>query len=382
MAPAWRVFIGLMAVTALMGCRHLPPQLTLLPGTSTPGPIQAPLVPPPAVLNPSPLGATNVPSRPEVAPKYHAPRDTWVAWDSWSATNGMGPAQRRADEDNTTFEIRSPNGLLTVHAGSRIALWNGLGFWLGYKPHVEHGQLWIHGLDVTKSLAPLLCPTAITLKTNALIVIDPGHGGASAGAKSSVEDRYEKEFTLAWAMNIQKVLTSNGLHVVLTRTNDLDIVLSNRVALAEQLKADLFISLHFNSASGANNAAGLETYCVTPAGMPSSLTREFEDDPKQAYTNNLYDVENLQLAVQIHHALIVATGSLDRSVRRARFLKVLREQNRPAVLIEGGYLSNRVEARRIADPAYLQLLAMAVAQSLIDHRAPAPVTDSAKADPP
>src|SRR5206468_9144528 len=78
-----------------------------------------------------------------------------------------------------------------------------------------------------------------------------------------------------------------------------------------------------------------------------------------------FDTQNLQYAVLLHHALLDVNGNQDRGVRRARFLGVLQGQNRPAVLVEGGYLSNLKEARQIADPAYRQKLAEAMAGALV-----------------
>lgn len=142
--------------------------------------------------------------------------------------------------------------------------------------------------------------------------------------------------------------------------------LPNRVAFAEQHKADLFLSLHFNSAYPDRQQSGLETYCLTPAGMPSNLTRGYKDDRSAVYPNNYYDQENLQFAIGLHRALLDVNGHADRGVRRARFPAVLQGQNRPAVLVEGGYLSNPREARLIADPAYRQRLAEAIAEALMD----------------
>ena len=105
---------------------------------------------------------------------------------------------------------------------------------------------------------------------------------------------------------------------------------------------------------------------MTPRGMLSSLTRGYEDDPSRVFPNNSFDGQNLQYAVRLHRALLAVNGSQDRGVSRARFMTVLRDQNRPAVLIEGGYLSNPREAEHIADPAYRQKLAEAVARALYD----------------
>ena len=165
-------------------------------------------------------------------------------------------------------------------------------------------------------------------------------------------------------MRLEPLLASNGWNVVLTRTTDVDTSLSNRVTLADEVNADLFVSLHFNSGA-RQDQAGIETYCLTPTGMPSTLTRDYEDDVSRVFPNNAFDEENLQYAVRLHRAVLEGTGGSDRGVRRARFMVVLRGQNRPAVLVEGGYLSNLREAQSIADPEYRQKLAEAVAKALL-----------------
>jgi N-acetylmuramoyl-L-alanine amidase len=157
------------------------------------------------------------------------------------------------------------------------------------------------------------------------------------------------------------LLETNGWRVFLTRTNDTDVSLSNRVAFAESHHADLFISLHFNSAAPDTKQAGLETYCLTPTGMPSTLTRGFADPWSENLPNNNFDAQNLQLAVRLHGALLRATGIEDRGIRRARFIGVLRGQKRGAILIEAGYLSNPAEAKLIESADYRQKLAEAFA---------------------
>jgi len=163
-----------------------------------------------------------------------------------------------------------------------------------------------------------------------------------------------------------KTQVSNGWTVYLTRNSDVDVSLSNRVAYAESRHADLFVSLHFNSGASNGDLAGLETYCLTPTGMPSNLVRGYEDDPRETHPNNLFDEQNMQLASRLHRSLLQTTGAMDRGVRRARFMAVLRGQHRPAVLIEGGYLSNLGEARKIDSPEYRQALAEGVARALED----------------
>ncbi len=179
------------------------------------------------------------------------------------------------------------------------------------------------------------------------------------------------------------LLVTNGWTVWLTRSNDVNVQLPARVAFADSRKAALFLSLHFNSSFPDHEQAGLETYCLTPSGMPSNLTRCFKDDAALIFPNNSFDTENLQLAIRLHRSLLQANGHADRGVRRARFLGVLQGQNRPAVLVEGGYLSNPDEAREIADPAYLEKLARAVARALMeDFGGPMNLASKAPTAPP
>ncbi len=262
-----------------------------------------------------------------------------------------------------TYALLTSKGVLVLSIGSLAVHWDGVELRLGFAPQLIDGQVFVHSLDARKNLEPLLNGSDRLAKVNRVIVIDPGHGGGNTGAKSVVDGRFEKEFTLDWALRLSPLLEQKGWHVFLTRTNDVDVSLADRVAFAEQHQADLFLSLHFNSAAPAREPTGLETYCLTPAGMPSSLTRG-GDDTSGIFPNNAFDEQNLQYAVRLHRALLAVNGNEDRGVGHARFIGVLRGQHRPAVLVEGGYLSNPREARRIADPAYRQKLAEAVAKGL------------------
>ena len=160
------------------------------------------------------------------------------------------------------------------------------------------------------------------------------------------------------------MLETNGWTVFLTRTSDVYVTNANRVTFAGAHHADLFISMHFNSAAPDTRQAGLETYCITPTGLPSNLTRGYSDVWSEVLPNNAFDAQNLQLAVRIHGAVLRAMGIEDRGVRHSRFDTVLRGQNRPAILVEGGYLSNPAEAKLIESAEYRQKLAQALAEAL------------------
>jgi N-acetylmuramoyl-L-alanine amidase len=310
------------------------------------------------------------------------PINTWTSLSRWAAIYHLGQPERLTDSPLATYAIRSSRGELIVAIGSRDASWNGRQFHLGFDPEMVDGDVFMHGLDLQKNLEPLLCDRPLSFGNDSVIVLDPGHGGMNSGTISVLDHRPEKEFTLDLAKRLKPLLEQQGWTVYLTRTNDYDLALSNRVQFAETHHADLFISLHFNSAAPDRKQAGLETYCLTPTGMPSTLTRGFADLWQEYLPNNLFDVQNLQLAVRLHTALLRATGEEDRGVRRARFIGVLRGEKRPAILIEGGYLSNPIEAAKIENPDFRQKLAVAIAGALSRDRqgvVQVPITQAAGA---
>jgi N-acetylmuramoyl-L-alanine amidase len=315
-------------------------------------------VPPPASERPA--------ARPPSSPQTNHFTETWIPLDRWCRGNGYGAPQRTSTDVPPAYSIAISNNVLHLRVGSRTAYWNGLEFLLGFAPQIVDGHPCVHSLDVRKNFEPLISPHLSALKPTGVIVIDPGHGGTDTGAKSVYNGHFEKEFTLDVARRLQRLLATNGWTVLMTRNDDLNLALSNRVNFAEQHKADLFLSLHFNSAAPDREQAGLETYCLTPTGMPSNLTRGYHDYPGLIFPNNGFDTQNLEYAMRLHRAVLKVNGRLDRGVRRARFLGVLQNQNRPAVLVECGYLSNPREARQIADPSYREKLAEALAGAVLE----------------
>jgi N-acetylmuramoyl-L-alanine amidase len=291
--------------------------------------------------------------------------ETWIPLSRWCKANSLAEPSRLAAAPLPTYGLTTSSGSLLLRGGSRIANWNGMELRLGFAPQMIDSQIFVNALDLRKTIQPLLnADTIWPTRTNRIIVIDPGHGGEDSGTRSILGSHYEKEYTLDWSRRLASLLIAKGWEVYLTRAGDSDLPLSNRVAVAEQRKADLFVSLHFNSAAPDKEQAGLETYCLTPTGMPSSLIRGFDDDLRLTFPNNSFDGQNLQLACGVHRALLRVNGNHDRGVRRARFPAVLRGQQRPAILIEGGYLSNPREARLISEPGYRQKLAEAVANGI------------------
>lgn len=289
---------------------------------------------------------------------------TWQSLSQWTAARGWEVPRAAATVPVVTYRLAVGPHQWEFHAGSPVAYWNGVQIRLGFAPQWVDGDLWLHGLDLAKHVEPLQQPLRLRLQQPPRIVLDPGHGGSNTGTRSVVTGQWEKEYTLDWALRLGSLLSARGWAVTLTRSNDTDLPLTARVAIADAAGADVFLSLHFNGAAGTNHTGGLETYCLTPVGMPSGIRREFEDDPRTTFPNNAFDEASFQLAVRLHRAVLEHTGLADRGVRRARFMTVLQGQRRPAVLLEGGYLTSPDDARRIDDPTFRQRLAEAVASAL------------------
>jgi len=315
------------------------------PGRSVAPPPVRPNLPPPKISQPAPIL-------------------TWTSLNRWAAENKIAAPRKLAGLPVASYAITSARGTMILEIGSREAIWRGLEMHLGFAPEIIDDQVFVYGLDLQKNLEPLLLGEPPAFGAGRVLVLDPGHGGVNVGTHSLVDGRFEKEFTLDWARRVKFLLATNGWTVFLTRTNDSDVSLSNRVAFAEAHHADLFISLHFNSAAPDKRQNGLETYCLTPTGMPSTLTRGFSDLWTEHFPNNEFDTENLRLAVRLHAALLRGSGEEDRGIRRARFMGVLLGQKRPAILIEGGYLSNPREAEKIESAAFREKLAEALAAAL------------------
>jgi N-acetylmuramoyl-L-alanine amidase len=378
-----RKLFWVLALAVAAGCttpppRQVPPDVDLSPDQTMVIKPQLAVVP-----APKPVSITNPPPAPAplpAPPQDHInPNETWVPLERWCQASGYSAPRRIANDIAPVYAFSLTNGTMTLRVGSELATWRGMDYHLGFAPEIVNGRPYVNAMDIRKNFMPLL-DNPVRLETNRVIVIDPGHGGTDTGASNVVNGHFEKEFTLDLARRLQLLLIADGWTVLLTRTTDVYVPLSSRVAFAEQHKAGLFISLHFNSSFPDRQEAGLETYCLTPHGMHSTLTRGFADNPSLTFPNNNFDWENMQLAARVHREVLKVNGHLDRGVRRARFLGVLQGQNRPGFLVESGYLSNAAEARKIADPAYRQKLAEAIAHGL-EQESGSPVNIAAQANP-
>jgi N-acetylmuramoyl-L-alanine amidase len=244
-----------------------------------------------------------------------------------------------------------------------------------------------------------------------VIVIDPGHGGQETGAigPGGVQ---EKELTLELARELAAKLGRLGVQTVLTRTDDMLVKLDDRSAIANQNRADLFISIHLNSSLGAG-ASGTETYFLSPqasdpraassaaaentapapaatsdaaggAGAPSATEQQDVDLILWDLAQSRHLAESQRFATMIQTQLNEALQIKDRGVKQAPF-RVLKGATMPAVLVELGFINNPEEEKKLQDPVYRDQILDALVTAIARYRAaiePAAAGASAPAAPP
>jgi N-acetylmuramoyl-L-alanine amidase len=172
-----------------------------------------------------------------------------------------------------------------------------------------------------------------------VVVIDPGHGGKDSGAVGIGGVR-EKDIILPIGRRVAEILQQNGVQVVMTRDSDYFVTLPGRVVLAERVNADVFVSIHANSAGASRpDVNGLEVY--------------------------YYD-SGLSLARVVRSSILQSINIRDRGVRRARFY-VLRKSSMPSILVETGYLTGRQDVARLRTSAYQNQMAEAIARGILQY---------------
>lgn len=248
---------------------------------------------------------------------------------------------------------------LVLFPNARRTLFNGLTLYMNGEFDVKTKEWTLSTTDVQAVLLPLLekhHPAADL--TNALVVIDAGHGGTDSGTQSA-SGTSEKTLVLDIAKRVEKHLQASHIATRMTRTNDVALTLSERTTMAHQWGGNLMVSIHLNSSSSPN-ARGAETYVVPAFGFPSTSNGTTGG---QKHNGNGNDIANGLLAFCIHRELLAATAAPDRGIRRARF-NVLNQSHCPAVLVECGFLSNPQEAKALSSHAYREKIAKGIASGI------------------
>jgi N-acetylmuramoyl-L-alanine amidase len=195
-----------------------------------------------------------------------------------------------------------------------------------------------------------------------IVVIDPGHGGSDPGTIHN--GVVEKELTLAVSQKIMQLLNADPfITAYMTRHDDVYVSLLGRAEFANNLGADMFVSIHAN-------AAALNRTTINP--YPHGIATWYTISPPEAAEN--HNLNSRQLAQIIQRHKINASNANDRGARHEPNFVVLRETNMPAVLLELGFLTNPAEAARLADSAYRWTLAHAIYQGIVEAFAAHPPT--------
>jgi N-acetylmuramoyl-L-alanine amidase len=172
-----------------------------------------------------------------------------------------------------------------------------------------------------------------------LVVIDAGHGGKDPGAIGR-DELQEKEIILDISQQINKILETKGIGVLMTRSNDNFISLEGRTDMANKANADLFVSIHANSINLSRpDVNGLQTYFYKNG-------KEFADT--------------------VHRNILRSVNTQDRGVHKARFY-VLRHSDMPSILVEVGYVTGADDAVKLRDSRYRRQMAEAIANGIIEY---------------
>ena len=277
-------------------------------------------------------------------------------------------------ESTRRLTLADPSGRLELTAGSREVALNGLRLFLGSPTVQRSGALYVSQTDFERSLLPRLRPALLGTPPGRprVIVLDPGHGGIDHGMENKPLGLQEKILTLDVAQRLKKLLAARGFTVVLTREEDRQLGpdkqtdFLKRADITNRAKADLFVSIHFNSLYPDTRTSGTETYAFTPQFQRS--TRAWspgatDDVERDLAPVNRFDPWSALLAQSMHHEVIATLKTFDRG-QKTMHSAVLRGLNCPAVLVESVFLSNEAEAKRAATPAYRQQMAEALADGI------------------
>lgn len=222
---------------------------------------------------------------------------------------------------------------------------------------------------------------ALELSHAKVILIDPGHGGEEYGALGKLDKSrvvYEKDLSLRLAVKIKKHLEKSAT-VFLTRSHDRTVGLQERADMADKVKADLFISVHFNSSTDSK-AHGFETFyldnnkdaAVKKVEKKENMSLKGEDLVVQQILIDLTIqqtvVSSRALSQSVHKRLksyLKPMSLTDRGVKPGLFY-VLALSKRPGLLLEAGFMSNLKELKQIHQDEFMERYAQGVALGIID----------------
>jgi len=289
---------------------------------------------------------------------------TYVPLADFAAAFAMTKGNRRKGAREFAFAGESHR--LAVKTETREVIIDGVRHWLAFPIVTSGGAPFVSLADINATLGPALSPGSVrAIKPVKTVVFDPGHGGHDRGGRSPYGD--EKDYALDVVKRARAILEGKGIKVVQSRLSDSFVELAERPQMNKNYPSPLFVSVHFNSAGWKPSATGIEVYALPPAGLP--ITGK-DPDPildRRKDKGNAIEPASFVLANIMHHTLLgKMPGSFDRGVKRARYA-VLRYSDVPSILIEGGFVTNAEEAKRIHSPEWRQNYAAAVAEGILAY---------------
>src|SRR5213080_1806840 len=287
----------------------------------------------------------------------------YLSVDNVSRFYGL-PAGIAASGEKVEFEAAKHP--LEFVGGSREAMMNGARSWLCFPVIEQGGKFLVSRTDVAKTIEPLVRPHRVpNVGKVQTIVVDPGHGGYDKGQVSRYG--YEKDFALDVARKLRPLLLSKGLRVIMTREGDYFVPLEVRAQIANAARDSIFVSIHFNTTNDDPNATGFEIFSFTPRGAPSTSDSAVAPSALGTQPGSTVDAQSMALSACIYHSLLGHLPEYDRGIKRARFA-VLRLTKVPAVLIEGGFLTERGESKLISNKDWRGKLAAAIGVGIESYR--------------
>src|SRR5213595_3296940 len=284
--------------------------------------------------------------------------------DNISRFYGFPAGVAAAGEKSQLDAVKNP---LEFVSGSREAMINGARSWLCFPVIEQEGKFLVSRTDVAKTIEPLVRPQRVSNVGNVqTVVLDPGHGGYDKGQVSRYGN--EKDFALDVARKLRPLLQAKGLRVIMTREGDYFVPLEVRAKIANAARNSIFVSIHFNATNDDPNATGFEIFSFTPRGAPSTSDGTVAASSVNMQPGSAVDAQSLALSACIYHSLLGHLPEYDRGIKRARFA-VLRLTKVPAVLIEGGFLTERGESKLISNKDWREKLAGAIGVGIENYQA-------------
>ena len=234
-----------------------------------------------------------------------------------------------------------------------------------------------------KKLESILRKEKEKIKKKYIVVIDPGHGGKDPGA-IGINGTFEKKINLVFSKIIKSILSSSNIKVKLTRTDDRYLYLRERIKFAENVKADLFVSIHAD-ASKNRRASGFSVFSLSDKASDNEAKELAKRENKSDFIGGLkiqhsdplikdnlikiFQRQTMNESSKIADIVIKNIKKLsikNRGHRNAGFV-VLKSLTTPSILVELGFITNRSEEKLLNNKRYLTKISKIISLSILNY---------------